>query len=109
MNIKEAKSIFKSEVERFRTMPYDEFVRVAVVENDAYTAEHIGASGTRYLIELKTKRKKSNKNVVRVSASLRSLDESLREPKSWNIPVLNIPIRFATGWGIFTRFTRRPE
>ena len=56
MNKEEAKSIFKSEVERYRTMPYDDLVQV--VENDVYNAEHIGASGTRYLIELKTKRKK---------------------------------------------------
>ena len=107
MNKEEAKSVFKREIERFRTMPYDEFVQV--IESDVYTAEHIGASGTRYLIELKTRRKKRNKNIVRVSASLRSLDESLEESKSWNIPLLNIPICFATMSGIFTRFTRRPE
>ncbi len=107
MNKEEANAIFKSEVERFRTMPYNEFVQV--IENDVYTAEHVGASGTRYLIELKTRRKKRKKNIVRVSASLRSLDEPLEESKTWNIPVLNIPICFATMSGIFTCFTRRPE
>ena len=109
MSMAEAKSVFKREVERFRTMPYDQFVQVAVVQSGVYTAEHMGASGTRYLLELKTKRKKRNKNVVRVSASLRCLDESLREPQSWNIPVLNIPISVGMKWGVVTRFTRRPE
>ena len=40
MNKEEANSIFESEVERFRTMPYDEFVRT--IKNDVYTAEHVG-------------------------------------------------------------------
>ena len=107
MNKEEANSIFTSEVERFRTMPYDEFV--LTIKNDVYIAEHVGLSGTRYLIELMTRRKKRKRDIVRVSASLRSLDESLEESKSWNIPVLKIPICFATMSGIFTRFTRRPE
>jgi len=107
MNKEEANSIFKREVERFRTMPYDEFVRT--IKNDVYTAEHVGLSGTRYLIELKTKRKKRKRDIVRVSASLRSLDESREKSKTWNVPFLNIPICFCTMSGIFTSFTRRPE
>lgn len=75
MNKEEANSIFMREVERFRTMPYDEFVRT--IKNDVYTAEHVGLSGTRYLIELKTRRKKRKRDIVRVSASIRSLDDIL--------------------------------
>ena len=107
MNKEEANSIFTSEVERFRTMPYDEFVRT--IKNDVYTAEHVGLSGTRYLIELKTRRKKRKRDIVRVSASIRSLDESQEKSKTWNVPFLNIPICFCTMSGIYTRFTRRPE
>ncbi len=107
MNKEEANSIFESEVERFRTMPYDEFVRT--IRNDVYTAEHVGLSGTLYLIELKTRRKKRKRDLVRVSASLRCLDESREESKTWNVPFLNIPICFGTMSGIFTSFTRRSE
>ena len=107
MNKEEANSIFTSEVERFRTMPYDEFLRT--IRNDVYTAKHVGLSGTRYLIELKTRRKKRKRDIVRVSASIRSLDESQGKSKIWNVPFLNIPICFCTMSGIYTRFTRRPE
>jgi len=107
MNKEEANSIFESEVERFRTMPYDDLIRT--IGNNVYTAKHVGASGTRYLVELKARRKKRKKDILRVSASLKSLDEALEESRTWNIPVLNIPICFAAMSGIFTRFTRRPE
>lgn len=105
MNKEEAQSVFDSEIERFRTMPYDDLVRT--IGKDAYTAEHVGASGKKYQIDIKTKWKSRKKNVVRVSGRLRNLDLSPEKSKTWNIPLLGIAICRSCQSGIFTTFTRR--
>ena len=107
MNKEEANSIFKSEVDRFQTMPYNDLVQT--LDGDVYAEEHIGASGSRYLVEIKTKWINRKKSKLRVSARLRCLDVSAEKTKTWNIPFLNSSICSTTMSGIFTFFTRRPE
>ncbi len=107
MNKEEAQSVFDSEIERFRTMPYDDLVRT--IDKDAYTAEHVGASGKKYQIDIKTKWKSRKKNVVRVSGRLKNLDPSPEDSKTWKIPFFDIAISRSFQTGIFTTFTRRAE
>ena len=107
MNKEEARTIFHSEVERFQTMSYNDLART--VDGDVYAAELVGGSGSRYLVEIKTKWRNRKKSAVRVSARLRCLGESHEESKTWNIPFLKLSVGFATTSGIFTAFTRRPE
>ena len=105
MNKEEAQSVFYNEIERFRTMPFDDLVQM--IGKGAYAAEHVGTSGEKYQIEIKTKWKSRKKNVVRVSGRLRIIDPSTEEPNTWNIPLLGIAICRSTQSGIFTTFTRR--
>ncbi len=107
MDREEAQLVFDSEIERFRAMPYDDLVQT--IGKDAYTAEHVGASGKKYQIDIKTKWKSRKKNGVRVSGRLRNLDLSPKESKTWNIPLLGIAICCSSQSGIFTAFTRRAE
>ena len=107
MNKEEAKFIIHSEVDRYKAMPYDDLVRT--VGNDAQTTQQVGESGTRYLIETKTKWTNRKKGIVRVSSTIRSLDESPEESKTWNIPFSNIAICRGTMLSIATTFTRRPQ
>ena len=107
MNKEEAQSVSDNEIERFRTMPFDDLVQM--IGKGAYAAEHVGTSGEKYQIEIKTKWKSRKKNVVRVSGSLRDLDLSPKESKTWNIPLLNIAFCQSTQSGIFTTLTRWAE
>ena len=107
MNKDEAQSVFDSEIERFRTMPYDDLVQT--IGKDAYTAERVGTSGEKYQIQIKTKWKNRKRSVIRVTGRLRIIDSSTEEPKTWNIPLLGIAICRSSQLGIFTTFTRRAE
>ena len=107
MNKEEAQSVFDREIERFRTIPYDDLVRT--IDKDAYTAEHIGASGEKYQIDIKTKWKSRKKNVVRISGRLKELDLSPEDSKTWRIPFFDIAISRSFQTGIFITFTRRAE
>ena len=107
MDKNEAKLIFDTEVNRFQNMPFNDLVQL--FNGDLYTEEHIGTSGVRYLFEIKTKWKKSLQSKHRFSASLRCLDDSQENTKTWNIPFLNSAISSTTMTGIFTSFTRKPE
>ena len=107
MNKEEAQSVFDSEIERFRTMPYDDLVRT--IGKDDHTAEHVGASGKKYQVDIKTKWKGRKKNVVRVSGRLRNVDLSPEDSKTWKIPFLGISFCSSSISGIFTTFTRRAE
>ena len=107
MNKEEANSIIHGEVDRYKAMPYDELVRT--VGNAVHTTRQVGESGTRYLIETKTKWINRRKGIVRISSTLRSLDESPEESKTWNIPFLNIAICRGTMSSVATTFTRRPQ
>jgi hypothetical protein len=107
MNKEEAKSVLDNELDRFRTMPHEDLVRT--VRDGVYTKEHMGATGEKYLIEIKTKWKKRKKRIVRISAYIRNAEISLQESRTWNIPILNIPICRVSISGIFTTFTRGPD
>ena len=107
MNKEEAQSVFESGIERFRAMPYNDLVRT--IGKNVYTAEHVGESGKKYQIDIKTKWKSRKKNVVRVSGRLRNLDPSPEKSKTWNIPLLGIAFCRSSQFGIFTTFTRRAE
>ena len=107
MNKEEAQSVFDNEIERFRTMPFDDLVQM--IGKGAYAAEHVGTSGEKYQIEIKTKWKSRKKNVVRISGRLRNLNLSPEESKTWKIPLFSIAICRSSQSGIFTTFTRRTE
>jgi len=107
MNKEEAKSVLNNELDRFRTMSHEDLVRT--VGEGIYTKEHIGKSGEKYLIKIKTKWKKRKKSIVRISANIRNADESPQESRTWNIPILNIAICRGSMSGIFTTFTRGPD
>ncbi len=107
MNKEEANSIIHDEVDRYKAMPYDDLVRT--VGNDVHTTQQVGESGTRYLIETKTKWTNRKKGIVRVSSTLRSLDESPEDSKTWNIPFLNIAVWRGTMSSVASIFTRRPQ
>jgi len=107
MNKEEAKTVLNNELDQFRTMSHEDLVRT--VGNAVYTREHMGATGEKYVIEIKTKWKRRKKRVVRISANIRNAEASLQESRTWNIPILNIAICRASMSGIFTTFTRGPD
>lgn len=107
MDKEEAKFIIHGEVDRYKAMPYEDLVRT--VGNDAQTTQQVGESGTRYQIETKTKLTNRKKGIIRVSSTLRSLDESPEESKTWHVSFLNIAICRGTISSIATTFTRRPQ
>ncbi len=107
MNKEEAKSVLNNELDRFRTMSHEDLVRT--VGDVVYTTEQMVRSGEKYLIQIKTKWKKRKKSIVRISANIRSADKSPQEPRTWNIPILNIAICRASMSMIFTTFTRGPD
>jgi len=107
MNKEEAKTVLNNELDRLRTMSHEDLVRT--VGDGGYTKEHMGATGEKYLIEIKTKWKKRKKRIVRISANIRNAEASPQESHTWNIPILNIAICRASMSGIFTTFTRGPD
>ena len=107
MNREEANTVLNSELDWFRTMSHEDLVRT--VGDGVYTTEQMGISGEKYLIQIKTKWKKRKKSIVRISANIRSADESPHESSTWNIPILNIAICRASMSGLFTTFTRGPD
>ena len=107
MNKEEAKSVLNNELDQFRTMSHEDLVRT--VADGVYTTEQMGISGEKYLIQIRTKWKKRKKSIVRISANIRSADESPQESSTWNIPILNIAICCASMSRIFTTFTRGPD
>jgi hypothetical protein len=107
MNKAEAKSVLNNELDQFRTMSHEDLVRT--VADGVYTTEQKGISGEKYLIQIKTKWKKRKKSIVRISANIRSADESPQKSSTWNIPILNIAICRASMSGLFTTFTRGPD
>ena len=108
MNKEEAKTVLNNELDLFRTMSHEDLVRT--VGDRVYTKKHMGKSGEKYLIEIKTKWKKRKKSIVRISANIRNADESQQKSRTWNIPILNIAIcRSSIMSGLFTTFTRGPD
>jgi hypothetical protein len=107
INKEEAKSVLNNELDRFRTMSHENFVRT--VGDGVYTTEQMGGSGEKYLIQIKTKLKRRKKSIVRISANIRNADESPQESSTWNIPILNIAICRASMSGLFTTFKRGPD
>jgi hypothetical protein len=107
MNKEEAKSVLNNELDRFRTMSYEYLVRT--VGDAVYTTEQTGRSGEKYLIQIKTKWKKRNKRIVRISANIRNAEVSPQESRRWNIPIINIAICRGSMSVIFTTFTRGPD
>jgi len=107
MNKEEAKSVLDNELDRFRTMSYEDLVRT--VGDEVCTTEQMGLSGEDYLIQIKTTWKTREKSIVRIFANIRSADESPQESSTWNIPILNIAICRASMSGLFTTFTRGPD
>ncbi len=107
MNKEEAKSVLNNELDRFRTMSHEDLVRI--VGDGVYTTEQMVKSGEKYLIQIKTKWKKRKKSIVRISANIRSAEESTQESRTWNIPILNIAICRASMSMLFTTFTRGPD
>ena len=107
MNREEAKSVLNNELERFRTMSHEDLVRT--VGDVVYTTEHMGKSGDKYRIKIKTKWKKRKKRIVRISANIRNTEVSPQELRRLNIPILNIAICRGSMSGIFTTFTRGPD
>lgn len=107
LNRKEAKSVLDNELDRFRTMSHGDLVHT--VRDGVYTMEKVGKSGGKYLIQIKTKWKKRKKNIIRVSANIRSADVSIQESSIWNIPVLNVANRRISISGLFATFTQGPD
>ena len=107
MNKEEAQTVLDHELERYKTMSYEELVRT--IEDGPYTKEHVGATDDKYLIEIKTRWKKRKKGIVRISAYIRNAEVSPQERRTWKIPILNIAFCRASMSGIFTTFTRGPD
>jgi hypothetical protein len=62
MNKEEANSIIHDEVDRYKAMPYDDLVRT--VGSDVHKIQQVVESGTRYLIETKTKWTNRKKGIL---------------------------------------------
>jgi len=88
MNKEEAGAILDVELERFRSMPYQQLV--GTIEGDVFTCERVGASGSSYQIEIQTFWDSRSRTSVRI---LGSADENPHFPLFWKIPLLRwIPI-----------------
>jgi hypothetical protein len=107
MDKEEAKSVLNNELDRYRTMSHKDLVRT--VGDEVYTTEQMGISGEKYLIQIKIKWKKRRRGIVRISATIRSADESPQESSTWTIPILNIAICRASMSCLVTTFTRGPD
>lgn len=99
MNREEAKSVLDVELERFRTMPYQELV--GMVGGEAFTPQRVGPSGETYQLEIVTFWENKSKKKVRVVGSA---DEMPHNPIFWKIPVLRwIPIYVSSVTWTFSR------
>jgi len=99
INKKEAKAILDQELDRFRTMPYEDLKRT--VGGEIYTTERTAPSGETYQIEIETVWENQSKQMVRV---LGSADESPHKPLFWKIPILRwLPIYVSSVTWIFKR------
>ncbi len=99
MNKDEARAVLDAELERFRTMPYQELV--GTVGGEVFTPERIGPSGEKYQLEIETFWENQSKKKVRVVGSA---DELPHKPIFWKIPVLRwIPIYVSSVTWTFSR------
>jgi hypothetical protein len=92
MNKDELKSILRSEVDRIRRMPHEELLRT--IGSAPYAADHVGASGDKYNISVKTKLKSRKKGLIRVKASV---NEATPRVVIKKLPILGIPISCVSG------------
>jgi hypothetical protein len=99
MNKPEAKAVLDAEMDRFRTMPFEELV--GSVGGPVYVCERTGASGAPYQIEIEAFWENARKKRVRVVGSC---DELPHKPVFWKIPVLRwLPIYVSSVTWTFSR------
>lgn len=99
MNKAEAKAILDADLDRFRTMSYQDLVNT--IGGEVFTAEHTALSGQTYWVEIETFWESQSKKKVRVVGST---DESPHKPIFWKIPVLRwIPVYVSSVTWTFSR------
>ncbi len=86
MSKEEAQTILDRELDRIRGMSHQE--RIQTTTLDAYTAEHVGPSGDKYKISVKSRLKNKKKEIVRIKVSVREAEGREIVKK---IPILGIP------------------
>jgi hypothetical protein len=98
MNKQEAGILLDAELDRFRSMPYDELI--GTIGGEIFTCERTAPSGETYQIEIETCWENQKKR-VRV---LGRIDESPHKPVCWKLPILRwIPIYISAVTRTFCR------
>ena len=104
MSKEEAQTILDSELDRIRSMSYQELLQTTA--SDPYSAEQVGPSGEKYKIKIKSKLKNRKKGLVRIKASVYEAEGRQIVKK---IPLLGIPFTSYQMVGLMTICTIGPN